>query len=70
MDDCRRAGLTSPARPRGAGGATRQTDLIFWTLKARRAGHGARARLATGGSAVDSPSAKPSGAEIGLARPS
>ena len=39
---------------------------------ARRTGHGARARarLATGGSPVDSPSAEPSGAEICLARPS
>ena len=35
-------------------------------------GHGARARarLATGGSPVDSPSGEPSGAEICLARPS
>ena len=71
-DDCRRAGFTSPARPRRAGGATRETDSIFSTLRARRAGHGAsaRARLATGGSSVDYPSAEPIGAEICLARPS
>ena len=57
-DDCRRAGFTSPARHRGDGGASRETDSIFSTLRARRAGHGARvrARLATGGSPVDSPS--------------
>ena len=50
-DVSRRAGFTSPARPRVAGGATRETDSIFSTLTARRAGHGARARasLATGG---------------------
>ena len=67
----RRAGFTSPARHRGDGGATRENDSMFSTLRARRAGHGARARarLATGGSPVDSPSGKPSGAEIGLARP-
>ena len=66
------SGFTSPARPRGAGGATRETDSIFSALRARCAGHGARARarLATGGSPVDSPSAEPSGAEICLARPS
>ena len=71
-DDCRRAGFTSPARHRGDGVATRETDSIFSTLRARRAGHGARARvrLATGGSPVDSPSAEASGAEICLARPS
>ena len=71
-DDCRRAGFTSPARPRGDGGASRETDSIFSTLRARRAGHGARARarLATDGSPVDSPSAEASGAEICLARPS
>ena len=64
----RRAGST-PARPRGEGRATRETDSIVSTLRARRAGHGARARLATGESPVDSPSGEPSGAEIGLARP-
>ena len=41
-DDCRRAGFTSPARHRGDGGASRETDSIFSTLRARRAGHGAR----------------------------
>ena len=67
-----RAGFTSPARPRGAGEATRETDSIFSTLRARRAGHAARAwaRLATGGSPVDSPPAEASGVEICLARPS
>ena len=52
--------------------ATRETDSFFSTLRACRAGHGARARarLATGWSPVDSPSAEPSGAEICLARPS
>ena len=71
-DDCRRAGFTSPARHRGDGGASRETDSIFSTLRARRAGHGARARarLATNGSPVDSPSAEASGAEICLASPS
>ena len=53
---------------------TGETDSIFSTLGARRAGHGARARararLAAGGSQVDSPSGEPSGAEIGPARPS
>ena len=51
---------------------TGETDSIFSTLGARRAGHGAmtRARLATGGSPLDSPSAEPSGAKIGRARPS
>ena len=41
-------------------------------LRARRAGHGARARarLATDGSPVDSPSAEASGAESCLASPS
>ena len=69
-DVSRREGFTSPARPRGAGGATRETDSVFSTLRARRAGHGARARarLATGGSPVDSPSYEASGAEIGHAR--
>ena len=45
---------------------------FFLTLRARRAGHGARARarLATDGSPVDSPSAEASGAEICLASPS
>ena len=45
---------------------------FFSTLRARRAGHGAgtRARLATGGSPVDSPSAEASGTEICRARPS
>ena len=48
-----------PARPRGAGACsapwsrrgTRETDSIFSTTRARRAGHGARARarLASGG---------------------
>ena len=33
---CRRAGFTSPARPRGAGGTTRETDSIFSTLSAPR----------------------------------
>ena len=49
-----------------------RTDSIFSTLRARRAGHGARARarLATDGSPVDSASAEASGAEICLARPS
>ena len=71
-DDCRRAGFTSPARPREDGGASRETDSIFSTLRARRAGHGARARarLVTDGSPVDSPSAEASGAEICLASPS
>ena len=46
-----RAGFTSPARPYGAEGATRETDSIFSTLRARREGHGerARVRIATGG---------------------
>ena len=48
---------------------TRETDSIFSTLGARRGGHGARTRLAAGGSPVDSPSGEPSGAEIGRARP-
>ena len=71
-DDCRTAGFTSPARHRGNGGASHQTDSIFSTLRARRAGHGARARarLVTDGSPVDSPSAEASGAEICLASPS
>ena len=71
-DDCRRAGFISPARHRGDGGASRETDSIFSTLRARRAGHGARARarLATDGSPVDSPSAEASGAEICLSSPS
>ena len=71
-DDCRRTDFTSRARHRGDGGASRATDSIFSTLRARRAGHGARARarLATDGSPVDSPSAEASGAEICLARPS
>ena len=71
-DDCRRAGFTSPARHRGDGGASRETDLIFSTLRARRESHGAkaRARLATDGSPVDSPSSEPSGAEICRASPS
>ena len=53
-------------------GRPRETDSIFSTLRARRAGHGARAsaRLATDGSPVDSPSAEASGAEICLAKPS
>ena len=61
-----------PARQCGAGGVSRETDSIFSTLRARRAGHGARARarLATGGSPVDSPSAEASVAEICLAMPS
>ena len=48
---CRRADFTSPARHRGDGGASRETDSIFSTLRARRAGHGARvrARLSTDG---------------------
>ena len=71
-DDCRRTGFTSPARPRGDGGATRETDSILSTLRAPRAEHGsrARARLATDGSPVDSPSAEAGGAEICLASPS
>ena len=46
-----RAGFTSPAWYREAGGATSETDSIFSTLRTRRTGHGARARvrLATGG---------------------
>ena len=66
------SGFTSPARPRGAGGPTRENDSILSLLRARRAGRGARARarLATGGFPVDSPSTEPSGAEICLARPS
>ena len=65
---CRRAGSMSPTRPRGAGGAIRETDSIFSTLRARRAGHRARARarLATGGYPADTPSAEPSGAEIAV----
>ena len=68
----RRAGFTSPARHRGDGGASRETDSSFSTLRAHRAGHGARARvrLATDESPVDSPSAEASGAEIFLASPS
>ena len=67
-----RAGFTTPPRPRGAGGVTRETDSIFSTPGARRAGHGARARakLMAGGSPVDSPSGEASGAEVGRARPS
>ena len=48
---------------------TRETDSIFSTLGSRRGGHGARTRLAAGGSPVDYPSGEPSGAEIGRARP-
>ena len=48
------SGFTLPARPRGAGGVTRETDKIdkiFSTFRARRVGHGERAkvRIATGG---------------------
>ena len=66
------AGFTPPARHRGARGVALETDYIFSTLGTRRAGHGARARarLAAGGSSVDSPSGDPSGAEIGRAKPS
>ena len=69
---CPRAGFTQPARHGGTGGVTRETDSIVSTLAARRSGHGARAkaRLAGSGYPVDSPSAEPSGAEIGPARPS
>ena len=72
-DDSRRAVFTSPARHRRDRGASRETDSIFSTLKGRPAGHGARvrarARLATHGSPVDSPSAEAS-AEICLVSPS
>ena len=55
----------------GAGGVTRELTRFFLTLGARRTGHGARARarLAVGGPSVNSPSAEPSGAEIGRPRP-
>ena len=61
--------LLGPAEPEGR---PAKLTSIFSTLRARRAGRGARARarLATGGSPVDSPSAEPSGAEICLVSPS
>ena len=61
-----------PARHRGDGGATRETNSIFSTLRARRAGHEARARarLAIDGSPVNFPSAEVSGTEIRIASPS
>ena len=63
--------FTSPVRPRGTGGVTREIDSIFSILGARRAGDGARAtaRLAAGGSPVDFPSGEASGVQIGRARP-
>ena len=69
---CRRAGFTSPVRHRGDGGASHETESICSTWRARRARHGARARakLATDGSPVDSPSSEAGGADICLARPS
>ena len=62
----------SAPRSGGAGGVTRETESNFSTLGARRAGHGARARarLAPGGSPVDSPSGKAIEGEIDHARPS
>ena len=49
---------------------TRETDSFVSTLAARRAVHGARARarLAAGGSPVDSPPGELGGAKIGPAR--
>ena len=48
----RRPGFTQPARHGGTGGVTRETDSIFSTLGARRAGHGARARARLAGGRV------------------
>ena len=65
LHNFKNAFFTSPARPRGAGEATRETDLdIFDFESAPRGPRGARAgaRIVTGGSTVDSPTYESSGA--------